>query len=108
MITEVGPAELDRWQRDPDREPPVVIDVREPWEYDYCRIRDSRSIPLNALPGALDDLPHDRDIVLVCHHGTRSFHAAAWLKHAGVPRVHNLRGGVAAWAAEVDPAMKRY
>jgi rhodanese-related sulfurtransferase len=62
---------------------------------------------LRALPQAIDELPRERDIV-VCHHGIRSFHAAAWLKRAGFDRVHNLRGGVAAWADKVDAAMKRY
>jgi rhodanese-related sulfurtransferase len=46
--------------------------------------------------------------VMVCHHGHRSGHAAALLKHAGYVQIHNLRGGVEEWAAEVEPAMKRY
>ena len=72
------------------------------------RIEESRSVPLATLPGAVEGLPRDRAIVLVCHHGTRSHHAAAWLQQLGFDRVHNLRGGVAAWAAEIDPDMKRY
>ena len=60
------------------------------------------------LPQAIDDLPQARDIVVVCHHGVRSFHAAAWLKRAGFDRVLNLRGGLAAWADQVEPSMKRY
>jgi len=108
LIAEIEPAELAQWQRDTGREAPFVVDVREPWEYDYCRIDESHSLPLHRLPMAVGDLPRDRDIVVVCHHGVRSFHAAAWLKHAGFARVHNLRGGVAAWAEEIEPDMKRY
>lgn len=108
MIAEIDPTELVAWRQDPGRTPPLVVDVREAWEFDYCRIADSRSLPLGVLPQAIRDLPRERDIVVVCHTGVRSFHAAAWLKRAGFDRVHNLRGGVAAWADEVDPGMKRY
>jgi rhodanese-related sulfurtransferase len=63
---------------------------------------------MRSLPAVLDDLPRDRDIVVICHHGRRSQHVALWLEQAGFSRLHNLRGGVAAWADEVDPAMPRY
>jgi rhodanese-related sulfurtransferase len=108
LIAEIGPAELHAWRRDAGREAPVIVDVREPWEFAICCIDGSRALPLADLPGALDDLPRDRDLVIVCHHGVRSFHAAAWLAQAGFTRVMNLRGGLAAWAQEVDPAMPRY
>ena len=108
MIAEIGPRELDAWRHDAGREAPVIVDVREPWEFAICRIDGSRALPLQALPGALDELPRDRDLVIVCHHGVRSFHAAAWLARAGFTRVTNLRGGLAAWAEAVDPAMQRY
>lgn len=108
MIAEVAPAELSAWRQDAKREPPLVIDVREPWEFDYCRIEGSTSLPLGMLANAVDELPRARDIVVVCHHGVRSFHAAAWLKHSGFDRVLNLRGGLAAWADQVEPSMKRY
>jgi rhodanese-related sulfurtransferase len=108
LIPEVGPAELERWRHDADAAPPVLVDVREPWEFAYCHISDSRSVPLAELPVALGTLPRDRDLVVVCHTGMRSYHAAAWLRNAGFQRVFNLRGGVAAWAAEVEPAMKQY
>jgi rhodanese-related sulfurtransferase len=108
LITEIEPAELVAWRQDAGRDPPIVVDVREPWEFDHCRIADSCSLPLGSLPQALDDLPRNRAYVVVCHHGVRSFHAAAWLKRAGFDRVHNLRGGIAAWADQVEPAMNRY
>jgi rhodanese-related sulfurtransferase len=94
LIPQIAPAELAAWRADDARPAPVLIDVREPWEFDYCRIDGSLSLPLSALPA--------------CHHGSRSQHAAQWLARNGFARVHNLRGGVAAWAADVDPEMRRY
>ena len=108
MIAQIEPAELLAWRKDAQREPPLVIDVREPWEFEHCRIENSRLLPFAALLRSIGELPRDRDIVLVCHHGVRSFQAAAWLERAGFPRVHNLRGGVAAWAEQVDRTMNRY
>jgi rhodanese-related sulfurtransferase len=108
LIPQLSARELAAWRRDSAREAPLIVDVRERWEFAHCSIDESLSVPLQELPGAVKDLPRDRDIVVVCHHGVRSEHAAAWLARAGFERVHNLAGGVAAWATDVDPAMKRY
>jgi rhodanese-related sulfurtransferase len=108
LIRQLSPQELAAWRDDAAREPPLVLDVRERWEYDYCRIEPSLSMPLGELPGGAAALPRHRDIVVVCHHGVRSQHAAAWLARSGFARVHNLAGGVAGWADAVEPAMKRY
>lgn len=108
MIEQLSPAELASWRDDPSREPPLVLDVREPWELSLCRLEPSLAVPLGTLPQALDELPRDRAIVLLCHHGVRSMHAAAWLARNGFSRLHNLRGGIAAWADQVEPAMPRY
>ena len=108
MIGDVVPVELRAWQQDASREPPVVLDVREPWEVAQCRIEGSVTVPMAMLPQAIGRLPRDRPIVVVCHHGVRSLHAAAWLARAGFADVHNLRGGIAAWANDVEPSMKRY
>ena len=108
MIPHLGPAELRNWRADSSRPQPVLIDVREPWEFAYCHIDGSLSIPLGQLAARIDEVPAGRPLVMVCHHGHRSFHAAATLRHAGFTQVHNLRGGVEEWAAEVEPAMKRY
>ena len=108
MIPQIAPAELAAWRADSARPAPVLVDVREPWEFDYCRIDGSLSLPLSTLPARLAELPAERELVIVCHHGSRSQHAAQWLARNGFARVHNLRGGVAAWAADVDPEMRRY
>ena len=108
MIRQIAPAELAAWRADAARPAPVVIDVREPWEFDYCRIEGSVLIPLGELAARSDEVPGDRPLVIVCHHGNRSWHAAAMLLQGGFGDVYNLRGGVEKWAADVDPTMKRY
>lgn len=108
MVGRLSAAELAAWRADAGRDAPVLVDVREPWELERCRIDDSRSIPLRELPAQAADLPRDRDLVLVCHHGGRSAQAATWLARNGFARVHNLEGGVDAWALTVDPGMRRY
>jgi rhodanese-related sulfurtransferase len=87
---------------------PTLIDVREPWEFEHCRIPGSRSIPMRQIPQAVAGLDPDQEIVLICHHGIRSLQVAYFLEHAGFAKLINLRGGVAAWAEEVDPAMPVY
>lgn len=108
MIPQIGPRELRSWQRDASRTQPVLIDVREPWEFDYCRIEGSLLIPLGELGARTDEIPGDRPLVVVCHHGNRSGYAVAMLQQAGFSDIFNLSGGVELWATEVDPAMKRY
>lgn len=108
MIPQLAPAELARWRADSERAAPVVLDVREPWELAICRIDGALGIPLGQLARRVDELLGDKPIVCVCHHGARSQHAAMLLRNAGLSDVYNLRGGVAAWADEVDRAMPRY
>ena len=108
MIRQIAPAELAAWRADAARPAPVLVDVRESWEFSRCRIDGALSIPLAQLPARRAELPDDRDLVMVCHHGSRSQHAAMWLEQNGFASLHNLRGGVEAWALEVDNAMPRY
>ena len=74
----------------------------------HRRIDGSLSIPLGEIARRLVELPRDRALVMVCHTGRRSQHAAMLLAEAGFAVVQNLQGGVEAWALEVDPAVKRY
>lgn len=99
-------AQLDA--SDAGQEPPFLLDVREPREFEYCRIEGSVLIPLGELPRRADELPRERHIVVICHHGNRSMHAAMFLQQNFGLNVANLQGGVAAWARDVDPAMKQY
>jgi rhodanese-related sulfurtransferase len=108
LIAQLAPRDLADWRADTGRPAPVLVDVREPWEFAHCRIEGSRLIPLQTIPAHVDELPRDQDLVLVCHHGNRSQRVAQWLEQAGFSRLFNLRGGVEAWATEVDPTMPRY
>ena len=86
----------------------AIIDVRELFEYEIARIEGSKLIPLGELPARFDELQQDEEIILVCKSGTRSAHAAQLLHAAGFTRAYNLKGGIDAWADEIDPAMQRY
>ena len=85
-----------------------MVDVREPWELELCRIDGSLPIPLGELARRMGELPRGRPLVLVCHHGGRSQQAAMLLEGAGFMQVQNLAGGVESWAVGVDSTMKRY
>lgn len=108
MIDQLAPRDLSAWRSDASREQPVLVDVREPWEFAHCHIEGSQLMPLQTVPANVDALPRDRDLVLVCHHGNRSQRVAQWLEQQGYTRLHNLAGGVERWATEVDPTMPRY
>ena len=87
---------------------PVLLDVREPWEWNVCRLPGAILIPMRELPARFDELDMEAETVVICHHGVRSYHSARYLETLGFDDVINLSGGVAAWADEVDPAMPRY
>ena len=108
MSRDLAPADLVRWREDEARPAPVVVDVREAWEVERCPVPDATHLPMNELPRRLSELPRDRDLVVVCHHGVRSRFAATYLASAGFAPVWNLAGGVDAWAIHVDPTIPRY
>ena len=78
MIREIAPAELAVWRADGNREPPVVVDVREPWELACCALPDVVHVPMREVPGRVGELPRERDVVVVCHHGVRSLQVARY------------------------------
>lgn len=86
----------------------LVVDVREPHEYEIARIEGARLVPLGTLPDRLNELDGHADIVTHCHHGARSMKALEILKAAGFAKVRSLRGGIDAWAVDVDPSVPRY
>lgn len=88
--------------------PPVLIDVREPWEAELVTIPGSVLIPLGQLPDRIGEIDSDADVVLYCHHGTRSDRALQFLQRLDFTRVRHLTGGVDAWAVKVDSASARY
>jgi len=107
-MREITPPELDAWRKDASRAAPYVLDVREPWEHDRARIDGATLIPMREIPSRAAELPEDREIVVMCHHGARSAQVAQWLLGNGRDRVHNLAGGIDAWSRLVDPAIPRY
>ena len=100
--------ELAAWIADPDRPTPLLLDVREPWEYETCHIADSQLIPMQTIPARLNELEEDQQVVCICHHGARSMSVAAFLERNHFTNVINLTGGVHAWAQQVDSTMPVY
>lgn len=86
----------------------ALLDVREPWEFQLCNLPGSVLIPLDQLPSRIDELPAQRPLIVICHHGVRSRMAQQFLSQIGVNDVVNLTGGIAAWAHEIDPTMAVY
>ncbi|MCC3157606.1 rhodanese [Hymenobacter sp. 15J16-1T3B] len=86
-----------------------LVDVRQPEEFEYCRIEGSQLIPLGELARRTDEICEDQPVVLICHHGVRSMQALAYLQHRhGRQNLLNLRGGIHAWSVKVDPTVPVY
>jgi rhodanese-related sulfurtransferase len=111
MIPQVRPSEFDAWLQ-AQSTPPLLLDVREPWEVQVAGVRadgfELVTIPMNEIPGRLGELPEDRPIACLCHHGMRSQNVAAFLARQGYTDVANIAGGIDAWSREKDPAVPRY
>src|SRR5213595_650991 len=107
---EVGVPEIqveDLKRRLDAKEDLFVLDVREPHEYQICNI-SGYLIPLGDLPKRVHELDSSREIVAHCRSGARSAKAVDFLRQAGFKKVHNLAGGILAWADRVDPKMPKY
>ena len=112
-VPEITPAELSARLEEGDA--PLVLDVREPYELEMARLEhDILTVPLSrlaadrldALPAALAD--RTAELVVLCHHGTRSAQVVAWLRQEGWTNVFNLKGGIDAYARDVDPSVDVY
>ncbi len=91
-----------------DKQQLILLDVREPNEFEFAHIDGSVLIPLNQIPQRLREIDIDQDIVLICHHGMRSMQAANFLAQVGYKMISNLVGGIDAWSIEVDSTVARY
>ena len=107
MIHQMNPATLQRYLAEAEAKP-LLLDVREGWEFAQCHIEGSLHIPMAAVSGRIAELDPARETVLICHHGMRSLRVAGFLEQRGFTSLVNLQGGIDAWAATVDPAMPRY
>lgn len=106
-MQDLPPAALQSYLDSID-EQPVLLDVRETWEFQLVHLPGSVHLPLGQLPNALTELDPEQEVVVICHHGIRSMHAAMFLQRAGFSRVINLKGGIDAWARDLDPQMAVY
>jgi len=85
-----------------------LVDVREQWEYDLCRIAGAKLIPLGTLSANLNTLLDADEVICYCHHGIRSLDAAVWLRQQGVESAKSMAGGIERWSTEIDPQVPRY
>ena len=104
----ITPGELAAWLLDAQREKPVLLDVREPWEYEKAHIEGTLLIPMREVPARVAQIDEAKEVVAICHHGGRSMQVAMFLEKNGFTRVHNLVGGIDAWSRTVDPAVPLY
>ena len=107
-MNQITAAQLAAWLADASREKPVLLDVREPWEWERARIAGSQHIPMRDIPARFAELDNEREVVAICHHGGRSQQVAMFLERSGFAKIHNLQGGLDAWSRTVDPAIPVY
>jgi len=107
-MRQMTPTELATWLADPQRPAPVLLDVREPWEFEICHLDGSQAMPMGSVPARFAELDRAAETVVICHHGARSAQVGMFLERQGFENVINLTGGVAGWAAQVDPRMAKY
>jgi rhodanese-related sulfurtransferase len=104
------------WIADTDRAAPLLLDVRETWEFDTARIAGATLVPMSTIVEQLDAVralradsaDAARSIVCICHHGARSMQVAAFLEKNGFDQIVNLTGGIHAWSQQVDASVPVY
>jgi len=106
-MREMSPQQVDEYLQTSSNKP-LLLDVREPWEYEICHINDSELIPMQTIPTHLNQLEKDQEIIVICHHGVRSRMVGQFLEQAEFKNIINLSGGVMAWAQDVDKNMPSY
>jgi rhodanese-related sulfurtransferase len=106
MVAQLSAAEVSERLKQGDQI--MLLDVREPTELKLAALAGTTDIPMNAIPMRAEELPKDKDIVVMCHHGMRSMQVAIYLERLGFDKLYNLRGGIDAWSREVDPSIPTY
>ena len=87
---------------------PLLLDVRQPWEYDICKLDNTVLVPMSQIPHKLDEFDKEQEVVVICHHGIRSRQVGLFLEASGFANVINLNGGVDGWAKQIDRTMATY
>ncbi len=107
-MPEIASLSVDELKAKMDRnESFILLDVREPEEFALANLGGTL-IALNELPGKLAQLDREKEIVVLCHHGVRSLHAAHFLLANGFTKLSNVRGGIDQWSVRIDPELPRY
>ncbi len=107
-MQQITAPDLALWLEEVQKNKPLLLDVREPWEYETCHIPGSQLMPMQSVPLRFEELDHELEIVCICHHGGRSMQVAHFLERNGFKKIINLTGGVHAWALQVEPNMPTY
>ena len=88
---------------------PILLDVREPWEYQTASLPNSLLMPMGEVASrAHTELDPDAPVVVLCHHGARSLSVTIWLRNQGFEQAQSLAGGIDAWSRSIDPTVPRY
>lgn len=107
MDYEITAEDYARLRAQPD--PPVLLDVREPWEFQTASIEGALLMPMGEVTSrAHNELDPDAHIVVLCHHGQRSMSVTAWLRQQGFDNVQSLSGGIDHWTRAIDPKVPLY
>jgi rhodanese-related sulfurtransferase len=86
-----------------------LVDVREPEEYQICRIDGANLIPMRQISQQLERLEEaTAPLIVFCHHGVRSLNVVGWLREQGLADCQSMAGGIDSWSREVDPGVPRY
>lgn len=88
--------------------PPVLLDVRELWEFQICSISDSTLLPMGQVGIQIDEFDLDVEYIVICHHGIRSRSVCLFLERQGFTNITNLTGGIESWAQDIDLDMPTY
>jgi len=87
----------------------ILLDVREPWEFETSKIEGARLMPMGDVPSrAHQELDPEDHVVVMCHHGVRSMNVTAWLRQQGFDKAQSMRGGIDAWARQIDGKVPMY
>ena len=106
-MLEMSVQEIHNYLQDSEKKP-VLLDVRENWEYDICHIEGSMLMPMQTVPQQLQQLDPHQETIVICHHGIRSRMVGQYLEQADFKNIINLSGGVNAWAQQIDLNMPSY
>ena len=87
----------------------ILLDVREPWEFETSKIEGASLMPMGDVPSrAHQELDPEDHVVVMCHHGVRSMNVTAWLRQQGFDKAQSMRGGIDAWSRQIDGKVPMY